>query len=188
MVSLWVNTKCRFHSLATLFPPISGGVKAHFLAACRAISAKYLLGPGESNSASDTVPAGSTCTLMPTRTLPRIVSRAFCDTSGRIWSRTSPFAEPLPIVAGFAASSDTGLLVNAASGEGGSFSRVVFTALGAIGCAARLVACCVAGAEVLAVSETSGSSSGVTLGLDGTRDPPWRSVAGWPACLSVAIA
>src|SRR5580704_5912536 len=82
-VSFWVNSKRRRHSLATLFPFASGGVKAHFLAACKARSAKNLLGPGESNSAADTPPDGSTCTFTLTRTFPWIVPRAFGETSGK---------------------------------------------------------------------------------------------------------
>ena len=82
-MSLCVNSNLNRHSLATLFPSTSGGVKAHFLAACKARSAKNELGPAESSSAPDTLPAESTCTFTLTRTFPWMVPRAFGDTSGK---------------------------------------------------------------------------------------------------------
>src|SRR6266849_10876634 len=52
--------KRRSHSLGALWPPTSGEANCQRRAACRARSAKYLLGPGESSAASETLPVGST--------------------------------------------------------------------------------------------------------------------------------
>ena len=76
------NSKRRSHWLATFSPFALAGANVQFFAARIAASAKYLLGPGASNAASVTLPEGSTFTFTLTRTLPRIVFRAPCETSG----------------------------------------------------------------------------------------------------------
>ena len=86
------NSKRSSHSLGTLSPLELGGAKVQFLAAWIAASAKYLLGPGASNAALVTFPEASTFTFTLTRTLPRIVSRAFCETSGIALCATWPRA------------------------------------------------------------------------------------------------
>src|SRR5215469_12949704 len=77
-----------------LRPAASGGVNSQRRMAFSAASAKNLLGPGFSNSAEDTLPAASTLARTATRTLPLIVASDVLGTSGKIWSSTSPFAEP----------------------------------------------------------------------------------------------
>ncbi len=86
------NSKRSSHSLGTFSPLELGGAKVQFLAAWIAASAKYLLGPGASNAALVTLPEASTLTFTLTRTLPRIVSRAFCETSGIALCATWPRA------------------------------------------------------------------------------------------------
>jgi hypothetical protein len=130
LVSFCVNSNRSCHSLATLFPFTSGGVKAHFLAACKARSAKNRLGPGESNSASDTPPDGSTRTFTLTRTFPWMVARAFCETSGKTWSRTSPLVEAIPPATGFGVSREAAVAAEEAARDGCSFSLVVFNESG----------------------------------------------------------
>lgn len=58
------------HSLGTLWPPTSGEENCQRRAAFSARSEKYLLGPGESSAASETLPVGSTWTRTLTRTMP----------------------------------------------------------------------------------------------------------------------
>src|ERR1700674_2280745 len=80
------------HSLGMLWPFTSGAVNSQRRADRRARSAKYLLEPGESSSAWETFPPGSTWTRTVTRTLPWMVPRAFSEASGNTCSRTSPCA------------------------------------------------------------------------------------------------
>src|SRR6266481_7330234 len=104
------------HSLATLWPFTSGAVNSQLRADWRARSAKYLLGPGESSSAWETFPPGSTWTRTVTRTLPRMVLRAFSETSGKTWSRTSPCAGEA--AENFGALADGKVSVRSAAGAG----------------------------------------------------------------------
>jgi len=60
-----------------------GGANCHCRAAFRARSAKNRLGAGLANSAEETVPSGLSCTRTLIRTLPRMVERAFSETTGR---------------------------------------------------------------------------------------------------------
>jgi len=60
LVSDCEKTNWISHSLGTLRPSISGGVKTQRRAAFTERSAKYLLGPEEASSASVTFPAAST--------------------------------------------------------------------------------------------------------------------------------
>src|SRR6266403_2778235 len=85
-----VNSKRTSQSEATAWPSTLAGAKSQRCAACRAWSAKYLLGPGEKSSAEETLPTGSTCSLTVTRTVPRMVARAPGETLGIICSSTSP--------------------------------------------------------------------------------------------------
>ena len=61
----------------------SDGANCHCRAAFRARSAKNWLGAGLANSAKETVPSGLSCTRTLIRTLPRMVVRAFSETTGR---------------------------------------------------------------------------------------------------------
>ena len=131
------NSKRSSHSLGT-FPPLElGGAKVQFFEAWIAASAKYLLGPGASNAAFVTFPEASTFTLTLTRTLPRIVSRAFCETSGIALCATWPRAgaEGGELMAGRglgeAGAGAAGFLAANGSGSGG-LTR------GALTCAAGL--------------------------------------------------
>lgn len=60
-----------------------GAANCHWRAAFRARSAKNWLGAGADSSAEETVPSGLSCTRTLMRTLPRIVERAFSETTGR---------------------------------------------------------------------------------------------------------
>ena len=60
-----------------------GGANCHWRAALRARSAKNWLDAGAASSAEETVPSGLSCTRTLTRTLPRMVERAFSETTGR---------------------------------------------------------------------------------------------------------
>jgi hypothetical protein len=60
-----------------------GAANCHWRAAFRARSAKNWLDAGAASSAEETVPSGLSCTRTLTRTLPRMVERAFSDTTGR---------------------------------------------------------------------------------------------------------
>ena len=60
-----------------------GGANCHWRAAFRERSAKNWLGAGLANSAEETVPSGLSCTRTLMRTLPRMVERAFSETTGR---------------------------------------------------------------------------------------------------------
>ena len=62
----------------------AGGANCHWRAAFSARSAKNWLAAGLASSAEETVPSGLSCTRTFMRTLPRMVLRAFSDTSGRI--------------------------------------------------------------------------------------------------------
>jgi hypothetical protein len=79
-----------FHALGALRPSATGAVNTHCRAAFNERSAKYRLGPVLSSVASVTLPAGSTCTLTPTLTVPWIVDKAFADAAGATWSNASP--------------------------------------------------------------------------------------------------
>src|SRR5713226_3849987 len=109
LVPACVYWKRRTHSLATYWPFTFAGANSHRRAALKACSAKYLLGPGESKSAATIFPVGSTRTLTLTRTVPRMVSLAFWDTSGRTWSRTSPGTRPGVGVSDFSDAGDGAL-------------------------------------------------------------------------------
>lgn len=60
-----------------------GAANCHWWAAFRARSAKNWLGAGAASSAEETVPSGLSCTRTLMRTLPRMVERAFSETTGR---------------------------------------------------------------------------------------------------------
>ena len=60
-----------------------GAANCHCRAAFRARSAKNWLGAGAASSAEETVPSGLSCTRTLMRTLPRMVERAFSETTGR---------------------------------------------------------------------------------------------------------
>jgi hypothetical protein len=60
-----------------------GTANCHWRAAFMAMSAKNWLGAGLASSAVETVPSGLSCTRTLMRTLPRIVERAFSETTGR---------------------------------------------------------------------------------------------------------
>jgi len=60
-----------------------GALNCHWRAAFRARSAKNWLGAGLASSAEETVPSGLSCTRTLMRTLPRMVERAFSETTGR---------------------------------------------------------------------------------------------------------
>src|SRR5260370_8947681 len=60
-----------------------GAANCHCRAAFRARSAKNWLGAGLASSAEETVPSGLSCTRTLMRTLPRMVERAFSETTGR---------------------------------------------------------------------------------------------------------
>ena len=102
--------------LGALWPFTSGAVNSQRRAAWRARSAKYLLGPGASSSAWETFLPGSTWTRTVTRTLPWIVPRAFSETSGKTWSRTSPCAGEA--AEDFGALADGNVSVRSAAGAG----------------------------------------------------------------------
>jgi hypothetical protein len=60
-----------------------GGANCHWRAAFRERSAKNWLGAGAASLAEETVPSGLSCTRTLMRTLPRMVERAFSETTGR---------------------------------------------------------------------------------------------------------
>ncbi len=60
-----------------------GGANCHWRAAFRERPAKNWLGAGLASSAEETVPSGLSCTRTLMRTLPRMVERAFSETTGR---------------------------------------------------------------------------------------------------------
>jgi hypothetical protein len=62
---------------------VDGGANCHCRAAFRAKPAKNWLGAGLANSTEETVPSGLSCTRTLIRTLPRMVERAFSETTGR---------------------------------------------------------------------------------------------------------
>lgn len=119
-----VNSKRTSHWLGTLRPFASGELNSQRRMAFSARSAKYLLGPGFSKSAAETLPEASTWASTVTRTLPEMVARAFSEASGRTWSSTSPFPEaPLaealePGAELFAVSGEALVSVRSAAGEG----------------------------------------------------------------------
>ena len=65
------------------------GANCHCRAALSARFAKNWLGAGESRSADETEPSEFSCTRTLIRTVPRMVSRAFCETSGTTLCVTS---------------------------------------------------------------------------------------------------
>src|SRR6266852_521580 len=69
-VACFVNSNRNIQSLRTVRSPTLGGANFQACAASKARRAKYLLGPGESNSASVTVPEESRLTLTLTLTVP----------------------------------------------------------------------------------------------------------------------
>src|SRR5215831_19287907 len=142
-----VNSKRTSHSLATLRALTSGGVNSQRRRAFCASSAKYLLGPGFSKSAEETLPAGSTWARRVTRTLPEMVARALSGMSGIISSSTSPFAEPA-------------LRLDPEAGE-------LFVASGGAFVSVRSVA--VEG-EALGAWETSLAEDFAAVALDASRD------------------
>jgi len=79
-----------------------GAANRHCRAAFRASSAKNWLGAGAASSAEETVPSGLSCTRTLIRTLPRMVERAFSETTGRTlrWMEGVTIDEAEP--AGFA--------------------------------------------------------------------------------------
>src|SRR6202046_463824 len=88
-------SKRRSHSLGTLRPSIFAGANFQSCAALKARSAKYWLGPGAASDASVTLPDSSTRTFTLRRTLPRMVSLAFCVPSGKICWTTRPRTTPV---------------------------------------------------------------------------------------------
>ena len=60
-----------------------GVANCHWRAAFRAAAAKNWLGAGFASSAAETVPSGVICTRTLMRTVPRMVERAFSETTGR---------------------------------------------------------------------------------------------------------
>src|SRR6266852_3131996 len=97
-----VKSKRRSQTLEASWPSTTGVRNFQRRAAVRARTEKYLLGPRASSSAADTSPAGSTWTRTLRRTLPRIVSRAFWETCGRTFCKTSPCArvDERPVASG----------------------------------------------------------------------------------------
>ena len=81
---------------------LAGAANCHWRAAFRARSAKNWLAAGLASSAEETVPSGLSCTRTLMRTLPRMVLRAFSETSGRIL-RMTVGASGLAFVVGRAA-------------------------------------------------------------------------------------
>ena len=138
------NSKRRSHSLGTFSPLELGGAKVQFLAAWIAASAKYLLGPGASNAASVTFPEASTLTFTLTRTLPRIVSRAFWETSGidlcATWPRAGVEAGALMGGRGLGKAAAGATVFLAANGSGsGGFLRDALTCAAGLGAGSGIV-------------------------------------------------
>ena len=78
------------HSAAAR-PLTCGGLNFQARAAASARFAKYVLGPRETNFASETLPDASTETSTTTLRRPWIVFCAFCETSGMIrFAHTAP--------------------------------------------------------------------------------------------------
>lgn len=137
------NSKRSIHSLGTFSPLELGGANVQFLAAWIAASAKYLLGPGASNTALVTLPEASTFTFTLTRTLPRIVSRAFCETSGidlcATWPRAGVGAGALMAGRGLGEAEAGATAFLAANGSGsGGFLRDALTCAAGLGAGSGL--------------------------------------------------
>jgi hypothetical protein len=81
-VEVWVKSK-RITVDGGKVSEEDGGANCHWRAALRARSAKNWLDAGASSSAEETLPSGLSCTRTLTRTLPRMVERAFSETTGR---------------------------------------------------------------------------------------------------------
>ena len=153
LVPLGEISKRISHSLGTLRPSISGGENSQRRTALNPRSAKYLLGPGESSSAFETFPAASTCARTPTRTRPRIVARAFSETSGKTWSSTSPRSgetlDEFGVFADANVSVRNAATVGAAVAAGTDFSEDLFpgTIFPAVGVADFACGCASAAAD-----------------------------------------
>src|SRR4249920_830785 len=108
-----------------------------------------------------------------------MVARALPDTSGNTWSNTSPLEEPIPPFAGFSESAATELAGGGVLSGGCTFSLVAFKDSGAVGCAGFWLACAIAGAAGLVVSETFGSVSDAAFGFETAVDCAGFCAAGW---------
>src|SRR5580698_4205485 len=95
-----------------------------------------------------------------------MVPRAFGDTSGKTWSRTSPRPEPTPPEADFATSSEAGAFAGEAAEVASSLSLVGFKVSGAGGGMVGCRICGAAGAADFAVWEIADSGSGFVFGFD----------------------
>ncbi len=107
---LLLKANRRIHLLATGRPFTWAGENFQCPAASRARRAKYLLGPGESKVASTTLPEASTATFKLTRTWPRMLFLADCDTWGKTRSPTSAGIVPGEAFAALAGAEATGAL------------------------------------------------------------------------------
>src|SRR5579862_2259449 len=92
-VPLLLNSKRSVQTLSTGWPLAWAGLNFHCRAASSARSAKYWLGPRESNLALETAPVASTATRSLTLNLPWMVRIALGDTSGMMRCATSPLDE-----------------------------------------------------------------------------------------------